>query len=334
MKLTRRQTLKMTAAFAAGSALPVLTRPAIAATSWDFADEYTLDVVSNAARLFVEEVSKRSNGDLQINYKPGGVLGFKSADHLDAVEDGLVQMAVTLITQQGGVDPFFNMTSLPFLAKNLDESYALWKLSRVYYEESLAKLNQKALWTAPSAPAGVWSRKPLESAASIKNLRIRSFDANSTRTLANAGAAPLQLAWGDLIPQLSTGGIDAVITSVDGGRQLTIWDHTPYFTALNYSMALYVTHCNLDAYNALSDGTKAAIEEANALAEAKAWDGMRESIVASYKLLSAAGGTAIEPAPADIVALLQESAKPIYAEWVAKTGERGQKILAELGKSI
>lgn len=334
MNTTRRQTLKLAAALAAGATLPFSARRALAATSWDFADEYTLDVVSNAARLFVEEVATRSNGDLQINYKPGGVLGFKSVDHLDAVEDGLVQMAVTLITQHGGTDPLFNMTSLPFLAKNLDESYALWKLSRVYYEESLAKLNQKVLWTAPSAPAGVWSRKPLESAAALKNLRIRSFDANSTRTMANAGAAPLQLAWGDLIPQLSTGGIDAVITSVDGGRQLTIWDHTPYFTALNYSMALYITHCSLDAYEALPEGTKAAIEAANALAEAKAWDGMRESIVASYKLLAEAGGTAVEPAPADIVELLQEAAKPIYADWVGNVGERGEKILAELGKSL
>jgi TRAP-type C4-dicarboxylate transport system substrate-binding protein len=171
-------------------------------------------------------------------------------------------------------------------------------------------------------------------AADIKGLRIRSFDANSTRTLANAGAAPIQLAWGDLIPQLSTGGIDAVVTSVDGGRQLTIWDHTPYFTALNYSMALYISHCNMDAYEALPEATKTAIEEANAPAEAKAWDGMRESIVASYKLLAAAGGTAVEPAPEDIIALLQEAAKPIYADWVKNTGERGEAILAELGKTL
>src|SRR5690606_19885543 len=110
MNPTRRQTLKLAAALAAGAALQFSARQAFAATNWDFADEYTLDVVSNAAHLFVDEVAKRSNGDLVINYKPGGVLGFKSADHLDAVEGGLVQMAVTLITQHGGTDPFFNMT--------------------------------------------------------------------------------------------------------------------------------------------------------------------------------------------------------------------------------
>ena len=86
--------------------------------------------------------------------------------------------------------------------------------------------------------------KPLDSMDAIKNVRIRTYDANGTITLRNAGAAPIQLSWADTVPQLTTGGIDGVLTSADGGAAAQLWEHQSHFTEVNYASPLQIVHMN------------------------------------------------------------------------------------------
>ena len=57
--------------------------------------------------------------------------------------------------------------------------------------------------------------------------------------------------------QLASGGIDGVLTSVEGGTNAKFWEHLTHFSAINYSMSLNMTHLNKDAYCYKLDTTKA-----------------------------------------------------------------------------
>lgn len=330
MTISRRKVLHLGIGLAAGSAFASLPGLANAAPlTWDMSDEYGGNAQTGiVAKFFVEELNKRIGDELEITYHGSKALGFNSVDHFDAVQFGAVPIAVTQTSQLGGLEPFFDLTSLPFLVKDLAEARTLWGVSKPEFARIFDANNMVVLYAQPNAPSGIWAKKPIDSVEALKGLRIRTYDANGTRTFAAAGAAPLQIAFSDLIPQLSTGGVDAVLTSAEGGIQLSAWDYLTDFTALNYAMALFMVHANKDSYNELSDTAKAAIEEVSALTEDFAWTLVTNSIEESYETARSHNMTVTDTPPREAFEHLQAAGAELKTAWLEKVGERGEQVLA------
>lgn len=302
---------------------------------WDFSDEYDLTgMTGQASNYCIGEIEKRAGDAIDITYQGGGALGFKSADHFDAVQDGSVQAAVTLLTQLSGVDPIFNLSSIPFLANSPEQAYQLWQAARPEYEKVFVENDMVLLWALPNAPSGIHAKTPINSLAAVEGLRVRTYDVNGTETLKNAGAAPLQIAWSDLVPQLSTGGVDAVLTSADGGRQLSIWDYVSDFTEVNYAMALFVAHVNKSEFDALPASAQAALMDTIALCDEFNWKLMEEARTSPYDTMRENGMniTLDDDVPQEVFDLLGTAAAAVRDGWLEETGERGAAILAEFDK--
>ena len=323
-----------------GCSIAALTVAAFAGSAsaepikWDFSDEYGANpsgLTFMAAEFCINEIEKIAGSDIDITYHGGGALGFKSADHFEAVQDGSVQAAVTLLTQLSGVDPVFNLSSLPFIANSPEQAYQLWQVARPEYEKIFEENNMILLWALPNAPSGIHAKQPITSADALNGLRIRTYDVNGTNTLKAAGAAPLQIAWADLVPQLSTGGVDAVLTSADGGKQLSVWDYVTDFTEVNYAMALFVAHVNKDAFDRLPPAAQSALVDTVETCEAHNWEIMQETMTSPYAAMRENGMnvTLDEDVPQEVFDLLQEAAATVRDAWLEETGERGARILAE-----
>src|SRR5215204_4310874 len=120
MKLGRRTALK--AGVGAG-ALAAVGMPSIVgaqtstkldlATVWPDGNFHTKN-----AKVFAEEVSKATGGQVQITVHSGGSLGYKGPEQLNAVRDGLVPMADILNIQQVGDAPLLGIEGVPFLVGN------------------------------------------------------------------------------------------------------------------------------------------------------------------------------------------------------------------------
>lgn len=306
---------------------------------WDFSDEYgsrTEDMTYMAAQYCIAEVEKIAGDDLDITYQGGGALGFKSADHFDAVGDGSVQAAISLLTQFSGVDPLFNLSSIPFVASSPDEAYKLWQIAKPEYAKVFEENGMILLWALPNAPSGIHAKMPITSVGALEGLRIRTYDKNGTDTLKAAGAAPLQIAWADLVPQLSTGGVDAVLTSADGGKGLSVWDYgVKDFTEINYAMALFVAHVNKDAFDALSPKAQAALMDTVDDCDAHSWQIMETARTAPYADMKAQGMTITvdDDVPPEVFKRLGDAADQIKQAWIAQVGPRGEAILAEFEKA-
>ncbi len=303
---------------------------------WDFSDEYDLSgFTGQAASHCIAEVEKRAGDDIDITYQGSGALGFNSSDHFDAVQDGSVQAAVTLLTQLSGIDPIFNLSSLPFLANSPEQAYLLWQAARPEYEKVFEENGMKLLWAVPNAPSGIHATQPITSVDAVKGLRIRTYDVNGTETLKRAGAAPLQIAWSDLVPQLSTGGVNAVLTSADGGKQLSIWDYVSDFTEVNYAMGIFVAHVNADAFDRLTPAAQAALTDTIDDCDAFNWDIMQKAMTSPYETMRENGMTITtdDEVPQEVFDLLSTAAGEVRDEWLEKTGERGAVILEAFEKA-
>jgi TRAP-type C4-dicarboxylate transport system, periplasmic component len=330
MTFTRRTFLQT--ATATGALLATGWPASAKSVTWDMADEYGAQALSGkASAYFLAELEKKIGDALVINYQGGGALGYKSVDHFDAVQDGAVQCAVTLVTQLGGIDPFFNLSSLPFIASTPEEAYLLWLAARNEYAKIFEENGMVLLWAMPNPPSGINAPTPITTIDSLKGLRIRTYDVNGTETMMNAGAAPLQVAWSDLIPQLSTGGIDAVLTSADGAMQLSLWDYVSDFTEMNYAMGLFMCHVNKDEFDALPKEVQTAMTEILEDCDKYNWRIMRDSIEAAYTKMSTNGMkiTYDDDVPTEVFDHLKKAGDQVKVSWLAETGDKGATVLAK-----
>ncbi|HET6468341.1 MAG TPA: TRAP transporter substrate-binding protein [Geminicoccaceae bacterium] len=300
------------------------------AATWDMPNEYNpTSIQAQGNKRFAEVLKEKTNGEIEIVHHFGGSLGYKSQDQFDAVGDGAVPIADTFIGPLGGFEPLFLLPSLPFLTANSEESRVLYEVAKPYYERIFEDNNQKLLFAEPWPPSGIWAKKPVAGTEDLKNLKIRSYDTSGTITLREAGAAPIQLSWADVVPQLGTGGIEAVLTSAEGGANAKFWEHLSDFTEINYAAPLNLVHMNLDVWNELSPEHQQAVLEAAAEAEAYTWELAKERVAQNYEEMRGHGMTITTDVPPEYLEALAEASKPALDDWLAKTGEEGRAILEE-----
>lgn len=306
----------------------IMSAGAHAQMNWDMANEYNDSSIHAAAQLkFAEVLSEKTDGAITITHHFGGAMGYHSQDQFDAVGDGALPVANTNITTLGGIDPAFLLSSLPFLVRSADEARALWDAARPVYARIFEENNQVLLYASPWTPAGLWSATPVNNASDFQNLKIRTWDTNGTRTLINAKASAVQLTWGDVIPQLATGGINAVLTSTEGGANAKFWEHLRYFTPLNYSMSLNVSHMNKDVYDGLTPEQQQAVMDAAEIAGNVGWEAVVTRQNDNFVEMKANGVEISDAAPVDVLDLLANAATPLIEAWLNQTGDEGNAIL-------
>ncbi len=303
---------------------------AAAEFNWDMANEYNATSIhAEGDKLFAKVLAEKSGGKIAITHHFGGSIGFKSKDQLDAVGDGALPIADTYVGPLGGIDPMFLLPSLPFLASTAEEAKTLWEVAKPYYEMIFANNNQKLLYASPWPPSGIWAKNPVASIEDLKNLKIRTYDANGTITLKAAGAAPIQLSWADVVPQLSTGGIQAVLTSAEGGTNAKFWEHLDHFTEINYAMPLNMVHINQDTYDDLPSELQQAVLDAAAAASDHNWQAVIKRVEANYADMKANDTTVVSDVDKNYLKALSKAGNDALAQWLEKTGGSGKRILTE-----
>jgi TRAP-type transport system periplasmic protein len=302
---------------------------------WDLSmEDRANSLPGEGATAFAEDLKARSKGEIVVTVHHGGALGFKNKDHLNAVRDGILPMAQSLAGTFSGQESIFLLSSLPLVALNLDEAKTLYDLARPAYEKAFAKHGQKLLYSSPFPPTGLWAKKPLRSVADLKNLKIRTYDVNGTLTFKALGAAPVQVSFSDVVPQLSTGNLDAVLTSADGGRSLKFWEFLQTFNDVGYAFPLNLTTVNLEAFNKLSPELKKAVTDAAAAAEARDWEAVRTAEAKNFEILRSNKVEIVTDIAADFRAALAEARKPVINDWLGKTGATGREVLDAFTRKV
>ncbi len=312
----------------AAAVIAAASSHAVAQVKWDLTNEYAANSLIGAGnQLLADKIKAKSNGQLIVTPHFNGSLGFKSKDVLDAVGRGAVQMGDAPVGFWTGIDSIFQLPVLPFVVSNTKEAYALYEIAKPYYSKALQKNNQYLVFAAPWPPNGVWSKRPLGSTNALKGLKIRTLDPASTNTFKALQAIPQQLAWADVIPLLATGGIEAVLTSADGGASAKFWDHVQHFTAVDFAWALSMVTMNKDAFDKLSDANKKALREAAGEAEARQWAAVDERVQSSFAELRKHKVSVAATVSPEMKASLAKAGEPMLNEWLAKAGPDGKAII-------
>ncbi len=305
------------------------------AVNLDMTSEYELNsLMGKSDQVFTDAVNELSGGEVNITLHFSGSLGLKSADNLDAVGDGVVDMADTLGGVLAGSDPVFLLSSLPFIVADPEEAIALYEAARPAYEAFFESHGQIMLFASPWLPSGFWGKEPIDTVEALNGWKVRTFDASGTRTLIAAGASPIQLSWADVVPQLATGGIDGVLTSSEGGATARFSEHLSHFTEINYALPMNFRHMNSASFDRLSHSQQQAVMEAAALAEAEAWERTIDLVEDIYLQLEGEGVTIVREVTPELRDHLSAAAQTVIDDWLTRTGESGAEILRNFGETV
>lgn len=282
--------------------------------------------VKNAMR-FAEEVKKATNGEVTITVHPGGALGLKGPEKLVAVRNGVVSMADIQMNQQVGENAFWGIESLPFLAVGYDELRTLQKHTRPVFDKLAADYNQKILYIVPWPPQNVFAKVAAEaSTEQMKGVKIRTIDKNASAFFQRLGASAIQMPWGEVVPALATGALNAVSTSSSSGVDGKFWEFMSHLNRWQWQMNSQMVTVNLAAWRRLKPETQKAIEDVARKLEPEFWNVSRAEDDRNIKLLTERGMKVTQPSPG-LKAQIAKIGAGMWEEYAKSAGPAAGNVL-------
>ena len=304
-----------------------LIAPAAAETEWDLPLAWPDGNfhVENA-RTFAKVVGQVTGGDVVINIHPGGSLGFKGPEMLNAVGDGLVPIGEMLLNQQVGERKILGLETQPYIIEDLDQLAVFHRHFRPAIERVAAEYNQKVLYVVPWPRQYVYTKVEVKAVADLAGIKIRTYNDTTTEMFNRIGMTSVQLPWGEVVPSLAAGTIDAVTTSASSGVDGKFWEFLAYMYPTSHVWSSNMVSVNLDAWGALTDDQRNAIEAAARMLEPVFWQVSKAEDAAKSKVLNERG-VAMGDVPAPMLADMQAATEPMLAEALAELGDEGQAII-------
>lgn len=319
------------ASFALASLLAFSTVARAQTIKWDMTEAFPPTSISGiAAGDFARLVKEKSGGKIEITVHYSGSLGLGERDILTVVEQGVVPLSSTILDKILSTMPLASVQFVPFMAGNLKDSRALWYAARPYAEAHLAKLNQVLLFEDFQTPVGIWSKKPVQDLATLKTLKLRTNNPNTTKTFQNVGASPTFMSWGDVPPALSTGVIDSVITTCESGISARFYEQMKNYTRLDLEVGVFLVHIHKPTLDKLPPELKRAVFDAAAEASKRALDRTIARLDENTKTMKANGVTVWDTVPTEFRGQLLKAGSPLLDDWKKKIGTAtADKILSD-----
>ena len=310
----------------AGATLALAAAGAAAQTKWDMPTGYpAANFHTENIQQFAADIDKASGGKLKITVHPGGSL-FKANEIKRAVQGGQAQLGEVLISNFSNEDAMYGVDTIPFLATSYAEAKKLWLASKAATEGRLDKQGIKVLYSVPWPPQGIFSAKPVASAADLKGAKWRAYNPNTSRIAELVGAQPVTIQAAELSQALATGAVTAFMTSGATGYDSKVWEQIKFFYDTQAWLPKNLIIVSQKAFDALDKPTQEAVQKAAAEAEARGWK-VSEEKTKFYLEQLAKNGMKVEAPSAQLKADMKKVGDAMIADWVKQAGADGQAVL-------
>ncbi len=323
---TFRPLFKSTLSATAALALTMAAATAQAQTKWDLPAAYAAtNFHSVNLAEFAADVDKATGGKLKITVHPNASL-FKAPEIKRAVQGGQAQIGEVLISNFTNEWPLFGADALPFLADSWDESAKLWKVQKPFFEKKLAEQGMMALFAVPWPPQGIYSKKPLNSAADLKGVKWRAYNPATSRIAELVGAQPVTIQAAEVSQAFATGVAESMISSGSTGWDAKLHEHVKYWYDTQAWLPKNVILVNVAAFKALDKPTQDALLKAGADAEARGLASAKRANGETLDKLKGGGMNILPPSP-QLKADMAKVGETLLKEWLDKAGPEGKALI-------
>jgi TRAP-type C4-dicarboxylate transport system substrate-binding protein len=318
--------LRFRALISAAAAALALSTTAQAQTKWDLPAAYPAGNfhTENLMQL-AADVDKASGGKLKITVHANASL-FKAPEIKRAVQGGQAQIGEILMVNYQNEWPIFGADGLPFLADSYDEALRLWKVQKPLVDKKLAEQGLMALYAVPWPPQGIYTKRPVNSAADLKGIKWRAYSPATARIAELVGAQPVTVQAAELSQAMATGVVESYMSSGSTGVDTKTYEHLKYWYDTQAWLPKNLVLVNKAAFDALDAPTRAALLKAGADAEARGLAASKKANTESLEKLRA-GGMQILPPSAQLKADMKKVGETMLKEWLDKAGPEGRQLV-------
>jgi TRAP-type C4-dicarboxylate transport system substrate-binding protein len=303
-----------------------ISLPAAAQTKWDLPAAYpATNFHSVNLAQFAADVDRLSGGKLKITVHANASL-FKAPEIKRAVQGGQAQIGeILLVNFQNEWQPF-GADGLPFLADSYDESMKLYRAQKPLLDKKLAEQGMMLLYSVAWPPQGIYSKKPINSAADLKGIKWRAYSPSTARIAELVGAQPVTVQAAEFSQALATGVVESTMTSGATGVDSKLFEHLKFYYDVQAWLPKNAVIVNKRAFDALDKATQDAVLKAGADAEARGWAESRKVNTSTLETLKANGMT-VAPPSAQLKADLTKIGDTMLKEWMDKAGAEGKAMV-------
>ncbi len=297
-----------------------------AQVKWDLPAAYpATNFHSVNLQQFADDVDKASGGKLKITVHANASL-FKAPEIKRAVQGGQAQIGEILLVNFQNEWQIFGADGIPFLADSYDEAVKLWRVQRPLLEKKLAEQGMMVLYAVPWPPQGVYSKKPLNSAADLKGMKWRAYSPATARIAELVGAQPVTVQAAEVSQAFATGVTESMMSSGSTGADAKLHEHVKFWYDTQAWLPKNAVIVNRAAFNTLDKGTQDAMLKAAADAEVRGLAASKKANGDSLAVLKA-GGMQILPPSAQLKADMKKVGDTLLKEWLDKAGPEGKQLV-------
>lgn len=293
-------------------------------------------VQSQLAESWCQEVEKRTNGAVKIDYYPGGTLS-KAPQIYDNVEMGVADIGMTVLAYSRGRFPVLGAVDLPL---GYPSGVVATKVANAVLDKFNPKEVQdtKVMFLHAHGPGYINTvEKPIHTMDDLKGLKIRSTGM-STILVKALGATPVAQSMGDTYQSLQKGVVDGSAHPLEANKGWKLGEVIKYTIAENsvaYTTNMIVT-MNKSKWNSLSPDIQKVITEINAewaVKHGEAWD---QIDVAGVEFLKSKGKEILSLSPEESQRWRAAVAPQLdeYAKELDKKNLQGTELIAFIQETI
>lgn len=328
----------LTGAFAAAVTLAFVT--AAAATEWNVSVWGKRRAFTEHIEKIAELVSARTNGGFTMNISYGGLS--KATENLDGISIGAFEMAQICAGYHEDKNPTLTVLELPFLGvSTLEQEVAVSDAVYAHpaVQKDMARWNARLLMSSPMPQYNLVGRgEPRASLEAMAGMRVRATGGLGEAFRA-VGAVPTSVTATEAYNALESGVVDTVAFAPHAHLSFRTVDQATWWTEnLNPGTVNCPVVVNIDAYNALSDDERAALDGSVAEAIAYYIDFYNNETMAKWNAtLAEKNVVRVEFSAAEIARFRDAAAGPAREAWIAKmdaAGIPGQELYDLVVKTL
>lgn len=296
------------------------------ATEWNVSTWGKRRAFTEHIEKIAELVSEKTNGEFTMNISYGGLSNEK--ENLDGISIGAFEMAQFCAGYHEDKNPTLTVLELPFLGvSTLEEEVAV--SNAVYAHPAviadLARWNAKPLMTSPMPQYNiVGTGEPRETLEAFEGMRVRATGGLG-EAFSAVGAVPTSVTSSEAYNAMESGVLDTVAFAPHAHLSFRTIDLATWWTDnLNPGTVNCPVVVNIDAYQALSDEERAALDGSVGEALDYYVENYETNVLGEWsKILEEKNVKKVHIADEDLAAFRKTAGEPIRDAWLAKMEAQG-----------
>ncbi|MEQ5872525.1 TRAP transporter substrate-binding protein [Sagittula sp. NFXS13] len=306
-------------------ALALLAAPVAAETwrTWAIHPEGYPNVT--ALESFAEDVAAMTDGEIEPQVYPGGVLGAQP-DAIEQLRAGAIAVGNFNMGPMGEIVPATNVLSLPFIFRDVDHMHAAMdgeigqRFSDALSEEGIVALS----WMDSGSRSFYNTKKPIQTPEDMAGLKFRVMSNDLyVQMVDSLGGNATPMAYGEVYQSLKTGVIDGAENNYPSFESSNHYEVAKYYSITNH---LIIPECICVAksvWDETSPEMQEMVREAAVAAAQEQRELWAERSDASKQQVIDSGVAVNEVTDS---AAFQSAMEPVYAKFIEANPDLEQLI--------